>query len=110
MFCESCGNKIDVDSRFCSFCGNKVSTSKESSGLNIFKKLILVDYDRYDRLATGRELKLVKEITRLFGLRLDEAAAIVKNPPSVIKDNLSEEEALKYKTLFESLGALMKIE
>ncbi len=109
MFCGKCGKKIDNDSVFCHFCGNKILTESENNS-NKLKKLILDDFDRYDSLAVGRELKIVKELIRLFGIRLDEAAALVKNPPTVIKENLTEEEALRYKTALESVGALMKIE
>lgn len=70
---------------------------------NLLKKAVLIN--------TGRnKISVIKEIRLLLGVGLAEAKTICDQTPSLIKDNISIEEAEKIENIFKSVGAEVKIQ
>lgn len=55
------------------------------------------------------EVRAVKEVRRLCDCSLKEGISIVRNPPQVIKENCSKEEALEIRRRFETFGAVIEL-
>jgi large subunit ribosomal protein L7/L12 len=53
----------------------------------------------------ARKVQVVKAIREITGLNLRESKAIVDNVPSVVKEQISEEDAAEIKRLLEAAGA-----
>lgn len=58
-----------------------------------------------------QKVALIKEIKNLFeGMNLVQAKKFVESAPTVVKDDVSKEEAEKLKAALEKIGATIEIE
>ena len=55
------------------------------------------------------EVRAVKEVRRIHDCSLKEGISIVRNPPQIIKENCSEDEALEIRSRFEAFGASIEL-
>jgi hypothetical protein len=66
MFCKSCGNKIDDDSKFCSYCGTKQSETYKQTSVNI-EELVQEKAQTVNlNLSFGRQTNSNQETSKIY--------------------------------------------
>lgn len=75
--------------------------------------VVWAGYENYDVILEGypqdRKIAVIKEIRALLGLGLKEAKELVERCPAKVKENLSQEDADKIKSVFTDAGAVVAI-
>lgn len=101
MICKKCGEQLPDNARFCGSCGERIQGSNFVE--NSLKRVVLINVGR-------NKISVIKEIRLLLGVGLAEAKAICDQTPSLIKDNISNNEAERIQIIFKSVGADVKIQ
>lgn len=68
------------------------------------------EFDVYLKEIGGQKLQIIKKVKELHNLSLLEAKALVESAPCKMKENISKDEAQKYKKDLEDFGALCEIQ
>ena len=117
--CSNCNATIIAGHKFCSYCRTPVPTVQETpiqvgeiqpqtlvqpptATNSTGSELVLIDGGR-------RKITVIKTVREITGWGLREGKDAVDNTPSVLKRNLSHDEAIKWKTLLERDGAIVEI-
>ncbi len=57
----------------------------------------------------GKKIQVIKEVRAITSLGLKEAKDLVEKAPAAVKEGISKEDAEKYKTQLEAVGATIEI-
>ena len=85
------------------------NSSSQTSVLNNTESNLLFSIELIKADSGYLKFKLINFIREIAGFGLKEAKNIVENPPRIVMDNLSKQDALNIKKRFEEYGAVVSI-